>query len=70
MVPGAGVEPARALAHNILSVARLPISPPRHTVCRTVSVTKICALANYAFFLLFMLIPLAYQKCTGGGGIL
>ena len=30
MVPQAGLEPARAKAHKILSLARLPIPPPRH----------------------------------------
>ena len=30
MVPRAGLEPARANAHQILSLARLPIPPPRH----------------------------------------
>ena len=28
-VPGAGLEPARGCPHKILSLARLPISPPR-----------------------------------------
>ncbi len=28
-VPGMGLEPIRAIAHNILSVACLPIPPPR-----------------------------------------
>ena len=31
MVPRAGLEPARASAHRILSPACLPIPPPRHT---------------------------------------
>lgn len=30
LVPRAGLEPARAIAHQILSLARLPIPPPRH----------------------------------------
>ena len=30
LVPRAGLEPARANAHQILSLARLPIPPPRH----------------------------------------
>ena len=30
MVPRAGLEPARANAHRILSPACLPIPPPRH----------------------------------------
>lgn len=32
MVPGVGVEPTRAFAHNILSVACLPISPPGQVI--------------------------------------
>ena len=30
LVPGVGVEPTRVLPHQSLSLARLPISPPRH----------------------------------------
>lgn len=30
LVPQAGLEPARANAHQILSLARLPIPPLRH----------------------------------------
>lgn len=30
LVPWAGLEPARANAHQILSLACLPIPPPRH----------------------------------------
>ncbi len=33
MVPRAGIEPARANAHQILSLACLPVSPPRLLVC-------------------------------------
>ena len=29
MVPRAGLEPAQSLDHEILSLARMPISPPR-----------------------------------------
>jgi hypothetical protein len=29
MVPRAGLEPAQSLDHEILSLARIPISPPR-----------------------------------------
>ena len=32
LVPGAGIEPARACAHKILSLACLPVSPSRHIV--------------------------------------
>jgi hypothetical protein len=32
MVPGTGVEPAQGCPHKILSLARLPISPPGHTL--------------------------------------
>ena len=34
MVPRAGLEPAQSLDHEILSLARMPISPPRlQSVC-------------------------------------
>lgn len=33
MVPGAGIEPARCFHRQILSLLRLPISPPRQHLC-------------------------------------
>ena len=48
MVPRAGLEPAQSFDHEILSLARMPISPPRllngktvlwATVTKPVSVT-------------------------------
>ena len=50
MVPRAGLEPARANAHQILSLARLPIPPPRHerTLQTTVEIVPQQPLANQA----------------------
>ena len=31
-MPGVGVEPTTALADNILSVARIPVPPPGHSI--------------------------------------
>ncbi len=33
LVPGAGFEPARPCGHKILSLARLPTSPPGQVTC-------------------------------------
>lgn len=33
LVPGAGIEPARCFHRQILSLLRLPISPPRRRLC-------------------------------------
>jgi hypothetical protein len=31
LVPGTGLEPARACTHKVLNLARLPIPPSRHS---------------------------------------
>ena len=35
MVPGAGLEPARPMGQQILSLSRLPIPPSRHNYFQT-----------------------------------
>jgi hypothetical protein len=46
MVPRAGLEPARAKAHRILSPACLPIPPPRHTQINCVIVLHLLSLSQ------------------------
>ena len=48
MVPGTGIEPARAEARRILSPLRLPVPPSRHFV----GVIDFTACSLFLFFLL------------------
>lgn len=48
LVPRAGLEPARAIAHQILSLARLPIPPYPHKLWELIQ--YLIALVNSFFY--------------------
>ncbi len=46
LVGRAGLEPARAIAHQILSLARLPIPPPAQQMNMIMSVARLSTLTS------------------------
>ena len=69
LVPRAGLEPARANAHRILSPACLPIPPPRHTqVIKFIVIADLFARWRHACQRLFTSThpPLRHTQITSG----